>query len=130
MKTTKNVTIYQCDFCKKKLYRKHAMVKHEDLCNNNPKNFKACMDCKYLEKIQMDVSWQNGNPESEDIKQVDVFNCTKLDKLMFPFSIERKGLHKKYDTYSDQEPMPVNCESKEDKSYDEFNIGIVLGEWF
>jgi len=117
MIVTENITVYQCEFCKKKLYRKHAMLKHEDLCNNNPKNFKACMDCKFLEKIQIDAHWIVGNPEYvENSKQVDVFKCNKLDKLMFPFSIERRKLHERFDTYSDQEPMPVNCESKEQRT--------------
>ena len=117
MIVTENITVYKCEFCKKKLYRKHAMLKHEDLCNNNPKNFKACIYCKFLEKIQIDAHWNFGNPEYvENSKQVDVSKCNKLDKLMFPFSIERRKLHERFDTYSDQEPMPVNCESKEQRT--------------
>jgi hypothetical protein len=118
MIVTENVTIYQCEFCKKKLYKKYAMLKHEDLCNNNPKNFKACMDCKFLEKIQIDVHWIIGNPEDvENNKQVGVFKCNKLDKLMFPFSIEKKKLHERFSTYADQEPMPINCEDKEERNW-------------
>ena len=114
MKIKENITVYKCDFCDKKLFRKYAMLKHEDLCNSNPKNFKACMDCKYLEKIQIDAHWVVGNPEYvENSKQVDVFRCNKLDKLMFPFSIERRKLHERFSTYDEQEAMPNNCESKE-----------------
>ena len=109
-----NVTVYQCEFCKKKLYRKHSMLKHEDLCFNNPKNYKACTGCKFLDKIQIDVHWIVGDPQFVDnIKQVDVFRCSKLDKLMFPFSIERRGLHEKFSTYNDQEPMPSTCEHEQ-----------------
>lgn len=118
-----NVTIYKCEFCSKKLYRKHAMLKHEDLCFNNPKNIKACMNCEFLEKIQINAHWLVGNSEHVDnSKQVDVFRCNKLDKLMFPFSIERRKLHEKFDTYSEQEPMPSKC--------DEFKSKIEILEIF
>jgi uncharacterized radical SAM superfamily protein len=54
MKVTENVTVYQCEHCGKKLFRKHAMIKHEELCNNNHKNYKACMaGCAFLEKTQI-----------------------------------------------------------------------------
>lgn len=112
MKTIENVTIYKCDFCSKELKRKHAMEKHEDLCNNNPKNFKACSGCKHLEKILIDAHWLVGNPDYVDnTKQVNVFKCNKLDKLMFPFSIEKRKLHEKYETFEEQEPMPNQCDS-------------------
>jgi hypothetical protein len=32
---------------------------------------------------------------------------------MFPFSIEKRKLHERYDTYSDQEPMPNTCDEFE-----------------
>ena len=116
MTIKENVTLYKCDFCGKKLFRKHAMSNHEEVCFNNPKNFKACMDCKFLEKIQIDAPWNQGHPDyCSNEKQVSTFNCNKLDKMMFPFSIERKKLHIKYDTYADQEPMPNQCDSHEQR---------------
>ena len=81
-----NITIYKCEFCSKQLFRKHAMIRHEDLCGLNPKNHKDCHDCKFLEKTQIDAPWIVGNHEgAENTKQVNVFKCNKLDKLMFPF---------------------------------------------
>lgn len=115
MKTIENVTIYKCDFCKKELKRKHAMVKHEEFCNNNPKNCKACHFCEHLETIEKEVEfekyhqgdgWCDFEPEYKNVK---VFRCKKLNKLMFPFSIEKRELHKKYETFSEQEPMPNDC---------------------
>lgn len=121
MTIKENVTLYNCDFCKKELKRKHAMEKHEDLCSNNPKNSKACFGgCIHLETVEMEVSFINGNPEySDNLKKVEVFRCKKLDKLMFPYSIERRKLDRKYDTYDGQEPMPNKCESYEiDRSFE------------
>lgn len=111
-----NITLYKCEYCGKALFRRKMMEKHEDLCNNNPKNFKACMDCKFLEKVQVDVHWLDGHPDyNANERKVEAFKCNKLDKLMFPFSIERKKLHEKYDTYADQERMPNACPSKEQR---------------
>jgi len=115
MKTIENVTIYKCDFCKKELKRKHAMIKHEDLCLNNPKNHKACLSgCAFLttEKIDVLFEYRYDSDYGSSIKKVSAFRCTKLDNLMYPFSIERKkDMLKKYpETYEGQEPMPHKCE--------------------
>lgn len=110
MKTISISEYYKCDFCNKSLMRKSAMIDHEDKCYKNPKNIKPCFDCKYLEETKKIVPFIIGNPEFVDNeKEVKVFRCTKLDKLMFPFSIERKRLHEKYDTFNDQSPMPNEC---------------------
>jgi len=122
MKTIENVTIYKCDFCKKELKRKHAMISHESKCDQNPINQKACHFCEHLETIEKEVEfekyhqgdgWCDFEPEYKNVK---VFRCAKLDKLMFPFSIEKRELHKKWATYEEQEPMPNKCESFEEKS--------------
>jgi hypothetical protein len=119
MKTIENVTIYKCDFCKKELKRKHAMINHELKCDENPANKKACHFCEHLETIEKEVCFEThfgyGEVDYTD-KIVKVFKCSKLDKLMFPFSIEKRGLHEKYDTFEEQEPMPNKCESFEEKS--------------
>jgi hypothetical protein len=111
MKTIENVTIYKCDFCKKELKRKHAMVKHENLCNCNPVNFKACTQgCMFLETEKVTLYFEEGHSEdgveySEQEKEV--FKCIKFDKLMYPFSIERRDLPNRYpSTFEEQEPMP------------------------
>ena len=115
MKTIENVTIYKCDFCKKELKRKYAMIKHEELCNNNPKTCKACHFCEHLETIEKEVFFENRyyhpdyNDNDGEYKNVKVFRCRKLDKLMFPFSIEKRGLHKEWSTFEEQEPMPNEC---------------------
>lgn len=47
MKIKENVTIYQCEHCKKKLFVKSAMVRHEFGCTYNPANFAACLNCRF-----------------------------------------------------------------------------------
>ena len=36
---------------------------------------------------------------------------------MFPFSIEKRELHKKYETFSEQEPMPNECKDFSEMQY-------------
>lgn len=106
-----NRTTYHCEHCPKMLFSKSAMIKHEDTCNSNPKNNKACFGCKYLTKTEQDIWFENRWGGEGDYKKVFVFKCTKLDKLMYPYSIEKKDLPNKYpETYEDQEVMPNNCE--------------------
>ena len=118
---TKNLDVYFCDHCKKHLFRKSSMTKHETFCKSNPENYKKCLDgCKYLQSIEHVVDFEsfNNNDDGYVEKTVKVFKCIKYDKLMFPFSIERKKLNEKYVTYSDQEPMPKECEGFEHAATD------------
>ena len=123
MITLENVTIYRCDFCAKELKRKHAMLKHEEFCKHNPKNIKACHWCNHLETIDKEVFFENKNYHQDydnnegEWKVKKVFRCKKFDILMFPFSIEKKGLHKEYTTFEDQEPMPNECNDFEEQNY-------------
>ena len=118
MKTIENVTIYKCDFCKKELKRKHAMVNHENKCNCNPINFRACTSgCIYLEREEIDVDYEVGydyeNGETQyESKKVNAFKCTKFDKIMYPYLIEKSSaLEKHPETFEYQEPMPKECDS-------------------
>ncbi len=112
-----NITLYKCDFCKKELKRKHAMINHELKCNCNPINFRACTNgCKFLDREVIDVDYEsyydyeNGEQHYET-KQVNAFKCTKFDKIMYPFSIEKSSaLEKHPETFEDQEPMPKECD--------------------
>jgi hypothetical protein len=114
-----NVTVYQCEFCKKKLYREQAMLNHELFCYKNPINVKSCIDCKFIETIEKEVEFEkytqgDGWTDFETYKRkVNVFRCSKLDKIMYPFKVERLGIYEKYpNTFDGQEPMPSNCESR------------------
>jgi hypothetical protein len=114
MKTIENVTIYKCEFCKKELKRKYSMELHEKICNNNPENYKRCLGgCGYLETEEITVSFEFSSGYDEvdyKDKKVKTFKCSKLGKLMYPYSIERRELPDKYPcTYENQEPMPKDC---------------------
>jgi len=120
MKIIPNITIYKCDFCKKEMKRKHAMINHEYSCNENPANKKACHFCEHLEEVKKETFFENPyyHPDYNDAdgewKKVKMFRCKKFDKLMYPYSIEKRGLPNKYPcTFEEQEPMPVACESFE-----------------
>ena len=117
MKTIENVTLYKCDYCNKELKRKHAMIKHEKTCERSPDVEKACFNCKHLDSIEKEVWFDNpyynpdySNSREGDYKKVNVFHCKKLDKLMFPYSIEKRDLHNRFpSTYEEQEAMPHKC---------------------
>ena len=110
MKTISISEYYKCEFCNKSLIRKSAMINHEDNCYKNPKNIKPCFSCEHLGDSTIIVHFINENPEFvRNEIEAKVFRCTKLDKFMFPFSIERRKLHVKYSTYDDQSPMPNEC---------------------
>ena len=47
---SKQVIQYTCDYCKKKLIRKQAMITHELRCTHSPVNQRPCLECKYLDK--------------------------------------------------------------------------------
>lgn len=111
MKTTENITVYQCDFCKKKLFRKHAMLSHENWCNQNPKNWRACEGCKFIEEIKIDyfIPYLNGDDGCKTLS-TSGFKCNKLDKILYSFKAEKKKLPERYpETFENQEPMPNSC---------------------
>lgn len=118
MKTIENITLYKCDFCKKELKRKHAMINHEFKCNCNPINFRACTNgCAFLEREKIDIDIEthfdhiNGEHSYKTI-EVNAFKCTKFDKIMYPYSIEKSSALEKYpETFEYQEPMPKVCDS-------------------
>jgi len=116
MTIKENVTTYRCDFCKKKMFVEKAMTKHEQWCNKNPKNIRACYGCLHLEEIENEYTqYYMGGYDGGDVydRQVKTkaFKCTKLDKILYPFKVEQLKLQEKYpETFEGQEPMPIKCE--------------------
>lgn len=110
MKIKENVTVYQCEHCKRKMFVKSAMERHEKWCDSNPDNAKACVGCKHLEETRIEWHYDSyyygtGTASSKGVR------CIKLDKLLYPLKAERKGLPDKYpETFEGQDPMPKECE--------------------
>lgn len=107
MKTIENITVYQCEFCKRKMYRKHAMVAHEIRCTMNPENIAKCSGCEFLKEITHTYGY--GDTEYE--RSSKAFLCTKLNKMLYPAKVVHKGLLQKHPvTFDGQEQMPKECE--------------------
>jgi hypothetical protein len=117
MTVTENVTVYKCGHCKKKLFIKGAMLRHETNCSYNPANFAKCSGCRHLSEIKIPytVNGYNGYYETEQDREAKGFFCTKLSKKLYPFKVVKKGLLGKYpETFEDQELMPKECDSYDD----------------
>lgn len=106
-----NVTLYICSFCKKRLIKEHAMVRHEEFCTFNPNNHPACSGCVHLEEPTKSFGDGYDNDGGLRTREIRTFYCSKLKKALYPMKVVKKGLLKKYpDTFKDQELMPIVCE--------------------
>lgn len=112
MKVFENVRVYQCEFCKKKLFKKQAMELHEQFCTSNPANWVACAGCNNLK--EEDVFYDIRTDEGFIPGKTKGFSCTKTGLKLYPPKVERKGLLKKYpETFKDKKPMPRECDLRE-----------------
>lgn len=111
METFENITLYKCDFCKKKLQRKHAMIKHEKHCTRNPKNRSACSGCVFMKEGETQVYYPNNSGEfGETYIRCKTFHCEKFKKDLYPYKVVRKGLLEKYpESFEGMEQMPSIC---------------------
>ena len=108
MKVKENISVYICEHCGKRMFRMAAMVKHEVACYSNPENDRACSGCVHLEQIKTSYVVDTYNGERE--VPTNGFRCKKLDKMLFPYKVEKKGLNTKYpESFENQEPMPKKC---------------------
>lgn len=115
MTIKENVTLYKCDFCKKELKRKHAMINHEENCSCNPKHFDACSNCHFLKvkpkTIHYDVPCGYDGEMEERTISSQSFHCTKLNKEMYPSKVVRKKIINRFpETFQGMEQMPNECE--------------------
>lgn len=111
-----NITIYICEHCGKKLFRKHSMVFHEQFCSSNPANKKACAGCIHLRETIVEVSVPDCSNDYDGpaTRNVTGFLCEKKNIMVYPLKVQRLGLTEKYpDTFENQEPMPKDCELAE-----------------
>jgi len=122
MKTIENVTLYKCDFCKKELKRKHAMINHEIRCNNNPVNNRPCLNCcihSELKEIQYEAGYDDYNTGESVMKTGTTFFCSLKKQLMLHPKLEYKENGKylknvyQNDEEVEQDWMPKECSSYE-----------------
>lgn len=117
--------IYTCDFCGKRQFRQCDMTKHEKWCKENPNNMHKCFQyCKHLVKGKEDY---NGGGNDEWQPQRTTFTCALLNKQMFSFKAERRGITKHLDGV---ERMPLQCDKYDDTNpmYFENDIGNIIDE--
>lgn len=99
--------VYYCEHCKKHGLSKHAMEHHEQFCNKNPINKRACYGCLNLKEEKIEHMAYEGYGGGWSIG----FHCSILKLDLYPVVVERKGLPTKYpDTFVEQEPFKLNCE--------------------
>lgn len=109
------ITVYQCEHCKKKLFVKSSMEKHEKYCSQNPENFKACSGCIHLEEAEVECRRYDEYFGAEVSFKAKGFHCKVLNKLLYPTKVEKLGLPLKHPkTFADQIPMPKDCELRDD----------------
>jgi len=107
---TKTITAYFCYHCNKLYQRPKAAAKHEELCKDNPNNYRACHNCKHSTKkrVGMHVDGHGRSCRQE----VDVIFCSKLEKGLVPPKWEHKKYWHDLSDY-ENEPMPRECEHSE-----------------
>ena len=99
--------IYKCDYCNKIYQRRNAAINHEERCNSNPKNFKACSSCEHLKKVEETYYFDTYNGEGS--RQVQIFKCDKINSFVHPASVERNGTAFEMGDL-DNVPMKKECE--------------------
>lgn len=116
---TREATIYNCDYCNKRLLHKGYMERHEKECFANPDNQRPCFNCGYQERVEVKFyTGKNTYIDDEPIyRATQGFKCTLKDKLLIPpkarFKNERSNgsigfvLYKEKET--EQYDMPKNC---------------------
>jgi len=107
----KDVTLYICEYCGKRLIRKHAMIKHESNCPKNPKNIPACFNCEHClkEDISYYIDTDANDPDGYIEVKATCLKCDNTGQLMYPPKAERYA-KKHIDQFEDQVRMPQICQ--------------------
>ena len=102
-------TVFQCDFCDKRMFRKNAMENHELVCSRNPKNVDACLGCGFCQEIEKEIYVDDYSEDGYHVRAVRSFKCTKLDQLMYPNKAQ-KAYNKYPESFENEIMMPNECE--------------------
>lgn len=109
MITKENVTVYQCEHCKKKLFKDYAMIKHEKYCGANPENFTVCSDCDHMERREIEYFFDTYEGQQSD--KSNGFYCNCLKTYIYPVFIEHRTFFiQNPEQFEDQIPFKKQCE--------------------
>ena len=117
---TKIKPVYYCEHCKKVGIPKHGLSRykmeyHERICFYNPENKRACIDCFYIEKKEVEVAETiNGGYQNiiKSKRTMNLFFCEKKQIFLHPPKVEIKGNAKGIVIDNEivaNEPMPKVC---------------------
>lgn len=128
MKIIQNVTVYKCDFCRKKLFREHAMKNHEKICGANPVNNRPCLGCPLLmtKDIEYDVGDDcNGDPIT--VKGTAFYCEAKEEFLLHPkVNLRKDGEGLRWVWFEGaevkQENMPSSCDIDINEFFDKITF--------
>lgn len=108
-------TVYSCDHCKKKYFKKHSCEHHEKFCASNPETFPKCNGCIHFEERNKDVWYDSYNGGYE--RRFKSFFCKKRDCGMYPLKALAKDLPNRFpETFEGEILLPHECEFFEDGS--------------
>ena len=115
----KEIKAFKCDHCSKIYQRKHNAKTHEQKCNKNPDNDRACFGCKFLEMIEELPVILTNSAGHEEIVSKGTFVCMKFRAGVYPPSVERNPILNGYDISDNDwgiegnKAMPRECHDKE-----------------
>ena len=110
MKIKENITVFVCDHCGKKMFRRHAMEKHEIYCGQNPENDRACSYCDYMERRE--IKYYYDGYDGEHSGKSNGFYCIKIEKYIYPPFIEGSPVFYNHpEQFEDQIPFKKECEN-------------------
>lgn len=108
-----NVTVYKCEFCKKKYFQKPACEKHEELCFHNPINKRPCFSCDHCEKKKVTAIIDHGYMNHQAETQVEILFCNHFKEGIYPPKVSEKGNSLDLGEF-DNVPMPKDCDFYKD----------------
>lgn len=122
MKVKENVTVYSCEYCKKKMFLKSAMERHEQRCYGNPENNRPCLNgCKHFEKRKFEVLTDRYQYHCNDyFAETSLFYCNHHNHCLISPQTELKGNAILQENISSEPPnviMPKSCEFYSQETY-------------
>lgn len=108
MKVIENITLYQCDHCKRDYKRKHFAIAHEPKCKKNPDNYQICLDgCPELEKKKVEIHFDAY--DGDHYEDRELLFCLAKKEFVYPFWVDGY-LSEDIKDEIPNNPMPKECD--------------------